>query len=189
MCLGYTERIIFRRVFNMNKKIVMITVGVVAAIAAIFAAITVVSKKSDVADGVVSEPAKPLDPQFSVGASDDATDDATDASTDEATDEATDAATDEASDEEADNTGDVYVPISDDAVYFTNNDEFLAAMDEEHLKCFRSSIPSNFLEVYPTVTFLRVDENFNVFAEDEKYDMEFDYYAEDNHYSSMAVLK
>lgn len=179
----------------MNKKIVMISVGVVAVIAAIFAAITVVSKKSDVADGVVSEPAKPLDPQFSVGASDTATDDtATDASTAEASDtaaadDATDAATDEASDEEADNTGDVYVPISDDAVYFTNNDEFLAAMDEEHLKCFRNSIPSNFLEVYPTVTFLRVDDNFNVFAEDEKYDMEFDYYAEDNHYSSMAVLK
>lgn len=161
----------------MNKKIVMISVGVVAVIAAIFAAITVVSKKSDVADGVVSEPAKPLDPQFSVGASDVDTD----ASTDEMTDEVTD--------EEADNTGDVYVPISDDAVYFTNNDEFLAAMDEEHLKCFRNSIPSNFLEVYPTVTFLRVDENFNVFAEDEKYNMEFDYYAEDNHYSSMAVLK
>ena len=169
----------------MNKKIVMISVSVVAVIVAIFAAITVVSKKSDVADGVVSEPAKPLDPQFSVGTSDDATDEATD---DEA-DEATDASTDEASDEEADNTGDVYVPISDDAVYFTNNDEFLAAMDEEHLKCFRNSIPSNFLEVYPTVTFLRVDENFNVFAEDEKYNMEFDYYAEDNHYSSMAVLK
>lgn len=171
----------------MNKKIVMISVGVVAVIAAIFAAITVVSKKSDVADGIVSEPAKPLDPQFSVGTSDDATDDvATDVAT---TDEATDEASDEASDEEADNTGDVYVPISDDAVYFTNNDEFLAAMDEEHLKCFRNSIPSNFLEVYPTVTFLRVDENFNVFAEDEKYNMEFDYYAEDNHYSSMAVLK
>lgn len=169
----------------MNKKIVMISVGVVAVIAAIFAAITVVSKKSDVADGIVSEPAKPLDPQFSVGASDVATD----VATDDATDDATDEATDEASDEEADNTGDVYVPISDDAVYFTNNDEFLAAMDEEHLKCFRNSIPSNFLEVYPTVTFLRVDENFNVFAEDEKYDMEFDYYAEDNHYSSMAVLK
>ena len=166
----------------MNKKIVMISVGVVAVIAAIFAAITVVSKKSDVADGVVSEPAKPLDPQFSVGASDAATDAAT-------ADEATDEVTDEVTDEEADNTGDVYVPISDDAVYFTNNDEFLAAMDEEHLKCFRSSIPSNFLEVYPTVTFLRVDENFNVFAEDEKYNMEFDYYAEDNHYSSMAVLK
>lgn len=165
----------------MNKKIVMISVGVVAVIAAIFAAITVVSKKSDVADGVVSEPAEPLDPQFSVGTSDDATD--------EATDEASDEVTDEASDEEADNTGDVYVPISDDAVYFTNNDEFLAAMDEEHLKCFRNSIPSNFLEVYPTVTFLRIDENFNVFAEDEKYSMEFDYYAEDNHYSSMAVLK
>ena len=170
----------------MNKKIVMISVGVVAVIAAIFAAITVVSKKSDVADGVVSEPAKPLDPQFSVGASDDTTDDTTDVATD---DDATDTSTDEASDEEADNTGDVYVPISDDAVYFTNNDEFLAAMDEEHLKCFRNSIPSNFLEVYPTVTFLRVDENFNVFAEDEKYSMEFDYYAEDNHYSSMAVLK
>lgn len=171
----------------MNKKIVMISVGVVAVIAAIFAAITVVSKKSDVADGIVSEPAKPLDPQFSVGTSDDATDDvATDVAT---TDEATDEASDEVTDEEADNTGDVYVPISDDAVYFTNNDEFLAAMDEEHLKCFRNSIPSNFLEVYPTVTFLRVDENFNVFAEDEKYNMEFDYYAEDNHYSSMAVLK
>lgn len=169
----------------MKKKIVMISVGVVAVIAAIFAAITVVSKKSDVVDGVVSEPAKPLDPQFSVGASDAATDDASDVATDDATDEVTD----EVTDEEADNTGDVYVPISDDAVYFTNNDEFLAAMDEEHLKCFRSSIPSNFLEVYPTVTFLRVDENFNVFAEDEKYDMEFDYYAEDNHYSSMAVLK
>lgn len=169
----------------MNKKIVMISVGVVAVIAAIFAAITVVSKKSDVADGIVSEPAKPLDPQFSVGASDVATDDTTDVATDTSTDEATD----EASDEEADNTGDVYIPISDDAVYFTNNDEFLAAMDEEHLKCFRNSIPSNFLEVYPTVTFLRVDENFNVFAEDEKYNMEFDYYAEDNHYSSMAVLK
>ena len=169
----------------MNKKIVMISVGVVAVIAAIFAAITVVSKKSDVADGVVSEPAKPLDPQFSVGASDTATDASTDVSTDEATDEASD----EVTDEEADNTGDVYVPISDDAVYFTNNDEFLAAMDEEHLKCFRNSIPSNFLEVYPTVTFLRVDENFNVFAEDEKYNMEFDYYADDNHYSSMAVLK
>ena len=174
----------------MNKKIVMISVGVVAVIAAIFAAITVVSKKSDVADGVVSEPAKPLDPQFSVGVSDDATtDEATDdATTDEASDEATDKAADNTG-EEADNTGDVYVPISDDAVYFTNNDEFLAAMDEEHLKCFRNSIPSNFLEVYPTVTFLRVDENFNVFAEDEKYNMEFDYYAEDNHYSSMAVLK
>lgn len=171
----------------MNKKIVMISVGVVAVIAAIFAAITVVSKKSDVANGVVSEPAKPLDPQFSVGATDEATDDvATDVAT---TDEATDEASDEVTDEEADNTGDVYVPISDDAVYFTNNDEFLAAMDEEHLKCFRNSIPSNFLEVYPTVTFLRVDENFNVFAEDEKYNMEFDYYAEDNHYSSMAVLK
>ena len=174
----------------MNKKIVMITVGVVAVIAAIFAAITVVSKKSDVADGVVSEPAKPLDPQFSVDASDDATDTSTDDATDAATDAATtDEVTDEASDEEADNTGDVYVPISDDAVYFTNNDEFLAAMDEEHLKCFRNSIPSNFLEVYPTVTFLRVDENFNVFAEDEKYNMEFDYYAEDSHCSSMAVLK
>lgn len=171
----------------MNKKIVMISVGVVAVIAAIFAAITVVSKKSDVANGVVSEPAKPLDPQFSVGATDEATYDvATDVAT---TDEATDEASDEVTDEEADNTGDVYVPISDDAVYFTNNDEFLAAMDEEHLKCFRNSIPSNFLEVYPTVTFLRVDENFNVFAEDEKYNMEFDYYAEDNHYSSMAVLK
>lgn len=174
----------------MKKKIVMISVGVVAVIAAIFAAITVVSKKSDVADGVVSEPAKPLDPQFSVGASDTATDaSTTDEATDEVTDEATDEASDEVTDEEADNTGDVYVPISDDAVYFTNNDEFLAAMDEEHLKCFRNSIPSNFLEVYPTVTFLRVDENFNVFAEDEKYDMEFDYYVEDNHYSSMAVLK
>ena len=176
----------------MNKKIVMISVGVVAVIAAIFAAITVVSKKSDVADGVVSEPAKPLDPQFSVGTSDDATDTPTNDASDDATDasdDATDEVTDEASDEEADNTGDVYVPISDDAVYFTNNDEFLAAMDEEHLKCFRNSIPSNFLEVYPTVTFLRVDENFNVFAEDEKYNMEFDYYAEDNHYSSMAVLK
>lgn len=157
----------------MNKKIVMITVGVVAVIAAIFAAITVVSKKSDVDNGIVSETAEPIDPQFSVDASD----------------AATDAVTDEATDEEADNTGDVYVPISDDAVYFTNNDEFLAAMDEEHLKCFRDSIPSNFLEVYPTVTFVRVDENFNVFAEDEKYKMEFDYYAEDNHYSSMAVAK